>query len=57
MAESEKPEKSRNIINSYEMKTINFQIVVTAQEANSIFNYSNFCAGNVCDMCWGDLSI
>ena len=39
------------------MKTINFQVVAAALEANSVFGYSNFCASNVCDMCWGDLSL
>ena len=36
---------------------IAFQIVAVAQEANSIFAYSNFCEGGPCDMCWGDLSL
>lgn len=39
------------------MKAINFQVVAAAQDANSVFGYSNFFAGNVCDMCWGDLSL
>ncbi len=36
---------------------INFQIVVDAQNDNSVFAYSNFSESGPCDMCWGDLSL
>ena len=39
------------------MKAINFQVVAAAQDANSVFSYSNFCESGPCDMCWGDLSL
>ena len=39
------------------MKTINFQVVATAQEANTVFAYSNFNENGPCDMCWGALSL
>lgn len=41
----------------YDMKAINFQIVAAAQDANSVFGYSNFSESGPCDMCWGDLSL
>jgi hypothetical protein len=39
------------------MNAINFQVVAAAQNANSVFGYSNFSENGPCDMCWGDLSL
>lgn len=38
------------------MKTLEFQVVAAAQEANSINEFSAH-NNSVCDMCWGDLSL
>lgn len=37
------------------MKTLNFNVVATAQEVNSINEFGR--TNSVCDMCWGDLSL
>ncbi len=37
------------------MKTLDFNVVAYAQEANSINEFSS--NSSICDMCWGDLSL
>ena len=50
-------QKLMDIIIYIDMKALNFQVIAAAQNANSLFEYSNFCESGPCDMCWGDLSL
>lgn len=39
------------------MKKIDCQILVNAQDANTVTKFSDFAQGGLCDWCTGDLSI
>lgn len=39
------------------MNGLNFQVIASCMEANSIIEFSNFSESGPCDMCWGDLSL